>query len=51
MKLIASAYNRLIYGLAMLGAIILAAVFVGIVVDVTLRTIGLQPFQWYSALS
>lgn len=51
MNVIASAYNQLIYRLAMLGAIILAAVFVGIIVDVTLRTVGLQPLQWYSALT
>lgn len=51
MKAISSAYNRLIVGLAALGAVMLALMFVGIVVDVTMRTLGYQPLQWYSALA
>ncbi|MDE0056998.1 MAG: TRAP transporter small permease [Defluviicoccus sp.] len=51
MGIVAAAYKRLIHGLAVLGAAILAFVFAGIVVDVSLRTAGFQPLQWYSALT
>ena len=51
MRIVAALYARLIHGLAVLGAAILAGVFAGIVVDVSLRTAGFQPLQWYSALT
>lgn len=51
MQTLASAYHRLLVGLAALGAMVLALVFVGIVLDVSLRTAGFQPIQWYSAVA
>ena len=51
MSAVSAAYSRLIHGLAVLGAAILACVLAGIVVDVSLRTAGFQPLQWYSALT
>lgn len=43
MKTIASAYNRLIMGLAVLSGAAVVLAFVMIVVDVTIRTAGLRP--------
>ena len=51
MKLIITGYNRLIFGLAWLGAALLAVVFVSGLVDVTLRELGYKPLQWYSAFT
>ena len=51
MKKIATAYNRFIAGLAGLGGVLLAAVFVGVILDVSLRTAGFKPLQWYSAFT
>ena len=51
MNVVSTAYRHLIHGLAVIGAAILAGVLAGIVVDVSLRTVGLQPLQWYSALA
>ena len=51
MKLISTAYNRFIVGLAGLGAVLLAVVFVSGLVDVTLREAGYKPLQWYSAFT
>ena len=51
MKLIVKGYNRLIFGLAGLGAILLALMFVSGLVDVTLRELGYNPLQWYSAFT
>ncbi len=51
MNTVSAAYRHLIHGLAVLGAVILACVLAGIIADVSLRTIGLQPLQWYSALT
>lgn len=51
MTLISKAYNGLIIGLAILGGLMLALIFVGIVADVTARTIGFNSIQWYSAIA
>jgi TRAP-type C4-dicarboxylate transport system permease small subunit len=51
MKLIINAYNKLIFGLAVIGGMLLALIFVGIICDVTLRTIGFNSLQWYSAVA
>ncbi len=51
MKLIIKGYNRLISGLAGLGAILLALMFVSGLIDVTLRELGYNPLQWYSAFT
>lgn len=51
MTLVSKAYNGLIIGLAILGGLMLALIFVGIVADVTVRTIGFNSIQWYSAIA
>ena len=51
MNAVSTAYRHLIHGLAVVGAAILACVLAGIIVDVSMRTVGLQPLQWYSALT
>lgn len=51
MNMISKAYNGLIIGLAILGGLMLALIFVGIVADVTIRTIGYNSIQWYSAIA
>lgn len=51
MSFIANAYNKLITGLAVVGGLLLALIFVGIIVDVTFRTIGFNSLQWYSAVA
>ncbi len=51
MKLIITGYNRLIFGLAGGGAVLLALMFVSGLVDVTLRETGYKPLQWYSAFT
>lgn len=51
MSLIVNAYNKLITGLAVVGGLLLALIFVGIIADVTLRTLGLNSLQWYSAVA
>ena len=51
MNMISKAYNGLIVGLAILGGLMLALIFVGIVADVTIRTIGYNSIQWYSAIA
>lgn len=51
MKLIITGYNRLIFGLAWAGAVVLALMFVAGLVDVTLRETGYNPLQWYSAFT
>lgn len=43
-------YDRLIIGLAVLGALSLAFITFAIVIDVVLRNIGLRPFQATSAI-
>jgi len=51
MNMISKAYNRLIIGLAILGGMMLALIFVGIVADVVIRTVGYNSIQWYSAIA
>jgi C4-dicarboxylate transporter DctQ subunit len=51
MTIITNAYNKLIFGLAVIGGMLLAVIFVGIVCDVTLRTLGFNSLQWYSAVA
>lgn len=49
--LLAQAYNKLIVGLAVSSAFMLVGVFVLIILDVCLRTIGFRPFEFVSATS
>jgi C4-dicarboxylate transporter DctQ subunit len=51
MSLIVKAYNGLIMGLALVAALMLAVIFVGIVADVAIRTVGYNSIQWYSAIA
>ena len=51
MKTVLRAYDRLIMALAVLAGAMMAAVFVSIIVDVAMRTAGLQPPYFVSALS
>tara|TARA_Y100001934_G_scaffold5317_1_gene7367 strand:- start:761 stop:1273 length:513 start_codon:yes stop_codon:yes gene_type:complete len=51
MTIIINAYNRLIFGLAVIGGVLLAVIFVGIICDVTIRTLGFNSLQWYSAVA
>lgn len=51
MNIISKAYNGLIVGLAILGGLMLALIFVGIVADVSMRTVGYNSIQWYSAIA
>ena len=44
-------YNGLINGLAVIAGILLAVILAGIVVDVTIRTVGFNSLQWYSAVA
>jgi C4-dicarboxylate transporter DctQ subunit len=46
LRAIVNAYNALITGLAVLAGLIIAAIFFSIVVDVLMRTAGLQPPPW-----
>ena len=43
-------YDRLIVGLAVLGALSLVFITCAIIVDVVLRNTGFRPFQWTSAI-
>ena len=45
------AYYKLILALAVIGGVLLAVVFVGIIVDVTIRSVGFNSLQWYSAVA
>ncbi len=49
MRALARAYDALVLGAAVIAGALVAAVFVAIVVDVTMRTVGLQPPFWTSA--
>lgn len=51
MNALFKAYNGLIIGLAIIAGCMLAVIFVGIVADVSLRTLGFNALQWYSALA
>tara|TARA_B100000686_G_scaffold350899_1_gene448115 strand:+ start:353 stop:865 length:513 start_codon:yes stop_codon:yes gene_type:complete len=51
MTMISKVYYNLILGLAIIGGALLAVVFVGIILDVTIRSIGFNSLQWYSAVA
>ena len=51
MSSLARAYDRLIDGLAAIAGVMLAVIFVGIVADVAIRTLGYNALQWYSAVA
>lgn len=50
MRSLTRLYDWLVHGLAFLGGASLAFITVAIVVDVTLRNLGLFPFRWTSAV-
>ncbi len=49
MRHAARAYDALIVGLAAVAGAMLAVIFVGIIADVAIRTVGFNALQWYSA--
>ena len=51
MRVVANFYLGLINGLAIIAGIMLAVIFVGIVADVAIRTVGFNSLQWYSAIA
>ena len=51
MDTVSKIYNGLIVGLAIIAGLMLALIFVGIVADVIIRTIGFNSLQWYSAMA
>ena len=51
MRIASKAYYKLILALAVFGGMLLAVVFVGIILDVTIRSIGFNSLQWYSAVA
>ena len=51
MNMISKAYNGLIVGLAIVAGLMLAVIFLGIVLDVAIRTVGYNALQWYSAIA
>jgi len=51
MDVIFKIYNGLIIGLAIVAGLMLALIFVGIVVDVSIRTVGFNSLQWFSAMA
>ena len=51
MQAISKIYLCLIQGLAIIAGIMLAVIFVGIVADVGIRTVGFNSLQWYSAIA
>ena len=51
MNAISKAYDGLIVGLAIIAGLMLAVIFVGIVADVAIRTVGYNALQWYSAVA
>ena len=51
MKLLSRAYDGLIVGLAILAGLMLVVIFVGIIADVAIRTLGYNALQWYSAIA
>jgi C4-dicarboxylate transporter, DctQ subunit len=51
MDFISKIYNGLIIGLAIIAGLMLALIFAGIVIDVTIRTVGFNSLQWYSAMA
>ena len=51
MAFVVKLYDRFIDGLAIIASAMLAIIFVGIVIDVSLRTAGFNSLQWYSAVA
>ena len=51
MTIVSKAYYNLILALAVIGGMLLAVVFVGIILDVTIRSVGFNSLQWYSAVA
>ena len=51
MQPLIKAYDAVIVGLAVLAGAMMAAVFLAIIYDVSLRTVGFQPPFWTSALT
>lgn len=51
MAVIAKLYYGFIVGLAIIAGLMLAVIFVGIVADVAIRTVGYNAIQWYSAIA
>ena len=51
MQLLSRAYDGLIVGLAILAGLMLVVIFVGIIADVAIRTLGYNALQWYSAIA
>ncbi len=51
MKVLFKAYDGLIVGLAVVSGLMLAVIFVGIILDVSIRTAGYNALQWYSAIA
>ncbi len=51
MNAVYKVYDGLIVGLAILAGVMLAVIFVGIILDVSIRTIGFNALQWYSAIA
>ena len=51
MNTVSKIYNGLINGLAIVAGLMLAVILAGIVFDVTIRTLGYNSLQWYSAIA
>ncbi len=51
MKLLSRAYDGLIVALAIVAGVMLVVIFVGIIADVAIRTVGYNALQWYSAIA
>lgn len=51
MRTVSKIYNGLIIGLAIVAGLMLAVILAGIVLDVTMRTLGYNALQWYSAIA
>ena len=51
MSLLSRAYDGLIVGLAIIAGLMLVVIFVGIIADVAIRTMGYNALQWYSAIA
>ncbi len=51
MKLVSKLYDGLIVGLAIVAGLMLVLIFVGIVLDVAIRSAGYNALQWYSAIA
>jgi len=51
MSTVSKIYNGLINGLAIISGLMLAIILGGIVLDVTIRTLGYNSLQWYSAIA